>query len=375
MPITSNGYIRQMEQNKPRGKCKKWQLRVRTGLNPRTGKYGEKTRTFNGSYREAQRALADFIDELENRQSTAPGRKLTFEQLAEEYVKHRLDLKQINKSTADKIQGHLDALSRHVGKCPIDKLETYMIQDAVKAMMQGDSASGQPLSGTYVNMILQSASTMYTKYAIPQQMARRNPFEGVERPRDDTQERQPLTEDQQKAIEDSCTPTNHRHAAVMLALWAGLRRNESCRLRWSDVDLIDGFMMLPDTKAYGNKLKPIPIQEKLVEYLLAWKEEQARLMKKWKVDQCEETYVCANELGDRLNDNVLGRWWRRNRKKYNCDEAHFHDLRHTFATNLAKKNIHPKVIQDLLRQKDDRVAMKVYTHVNTQQMEDALRLL
>ena len=141
------------------------------------------------------------------------------------------------------------------------------------------------------------------------------------------------------------------------------------------MDLIDGLMMLPDTKAYGNKLKPIPIQEKLVEYLLTWKEEQARLMKKWKVDQCEETYVCANELGDRLNDNVLGRWWRRNRKKYNCDEAHFHDLRHTFATNLAKKNIHPKVIQDLLRQKDDRVAMKVYTHVNTQQMEDALRLL
>ena len=199
MPILGNGYIKQLETSKPRDKCKKWLLRVSIGLNPRTGKYSEKTRTFHGAYREAQRALEEFIDEIENRQSSAPGRKLTFEQLVEEYVKHRLDLKQITESTSEKIEGQLDALSRHVGKCPADKLETYMIQDAVKAMMQGDSASGQPLSGTYVNMIMQSASTMYTKYAIPQQIAYHNPFEAVERPRDDTEERQPLTEDQEKS--------------------------------------------------------------------------------------------------------------------------------------------------------------------------------
>ena len=156
---------------------------------------------------------------------------------------------------------------------------------------------------------------------------------------------------------------------------AGLRLNEVCELAWKEVDLLGGTLVLPDAKAYGKKMKVTPIQEKLIEYLLAWKEEQARLMRKWGVEQTDETYVCANELGDQLKKQSLSQWWRRNRKKLGCEGAHFHDLRHTFATNLAKKNIHPKVIQELLRQKDDRVAMKIYTHVNTQQMEEAVSQL
>lgn len=97
-------------------------------------------------------------------------------------------MRQIEKSTANKIKGLLDALSRHIGKMPSDKLEPYMIQDAVKAMLSGDSASGKPLSGTYVNMTLQAASTMYNVYAIPQGLATNNPFDAVERPRVDTEE-------------------------------------------------------------------------------------------------------------------------------------------------------------------------------------------
>lgn len=364
-----------MEPGKPRGKCRKWLLRVSVGLNPRTGKYDEKSKTFHGTYREAKKATEQFEEELKNKQSTAPGRKLTFEEMSDEYVKHRFELRQIGEKTASKIAGHLKALSRHVGKCPADKLQTYMIQDAVKAMMGGDSATGQPLSGTYINMIIQSGATMYSKYAVPQQLADANPFDGVEHPRDDTQERQPLTAAQEAAILEYCTATNHRYVAVILALLAGLRRNEACKLQWKDVDLLEGFMLLQDTKAYVRKKKAIPIQQKLIEYLLAWKEEQARIMSRWGVVQTGETYVCANDLGDRLDDEVLGRWWRRNRKKFRCEGMHFHDLRHAFATNLAKKNIHPKVIQELLRQKDDRVAMQIYTHVNTEQMKDAMKLL
>lgn len=55
--------------------------------------------------------------------------------------------------------------------------------------------------------------------------------------------------------------------------------------------------------------------------------------------------------------------------------VHFHDLRHSFVTDLAKKNVHPKAIQLLMRQKDDRMAMRVYTHVNVEQMRDAVMRL
>lgn len=96
---------KQLEPGKPRGKCRKWLLRVSTGLNPRTGKYGEKTKTFSGTYREAKAALAEFEQEVENQSNNAPGRKLTFEQLAEEYVPHRLEMRQIEEICHQKKHG------------------------------------------------------------------------------------------------------------------------------------------------------------------------------------------------------------------------------------------------------------------------------
>lgn len=365
---------KQLEPGKTRGKCRKWQLRVRLGIDPRTGKYREKTRTFTGSYRQAVAATESFEEEVKNLQSSRPGRKLTFEQLAEEYVPHRVAMKQITPATAKKIRLQLAALSRHIGKMQADKLEPYMIQDAVKAMLAGDSAKGKPLSGTYVNMTLQAGSTMYRRYAIPNALAASNPFKSVEWPKVDTPERAPLTEEQSSALQEYCTPTDRRHAAVMMALLAGLRRSECINVTWGNINLLDATMYLPDTKG-AKRLTAIPLQKKLVDFLLSWKECQADQMREWGVRQGDETTVCANELGDKLIPNTLNQWWRRNRKKLGCPDVHFHDLRHTFATSLASANIHPKVIQSLLRQKDDRVAMRIYTHVNTTQMQGAIDLI
>lgn len=57
---------KQLEPGKSRGKCRKWQLRVRLGIDPRTGKYCEKTRTFTGSYRQAVAATESFEEEVKN---------------------------------------------------------------------------------------------------------------------------------------------------------------------------------------------------------------------------------------------------------------------------------------------------------------------
>lgn len=374
MKLQSQGTIRQMEPNKPKNKCRKWMLRVRTGLNPRTGKYSEKTRIFHGAYRQAQAALAEFAEEIENKTSSAPARKITFEDLSEEWVEHRLAMRQIAESTADKNRNSLNALSRHLGKMPANKLEPYMITDAVKALLAGDSPSGKPLSSTYVLMAIQTGSTMYSGYAVPNGIASSNPFDKVERPKRDTEERDPLTEQQEIKLMEKCTPTENHYAAVALALYGGMRRGEIAALDWKHVNLIDGVILLPDTKG-GNKLTATPMRPKLVEYLLAWKEHQAKRMAKYGVVQGDYTPVCANDLGDRLDKKVLGRWWQRNREGLGCDGVHFHDLRHSFATDLAKKNVHPKAIQLLMRQKDDRMAMRVYTHVNVEQMRDAVMRL
>ena len=59
------GSIIQMEKDKPKNKCRKWQLRVSLGKDPKTGKYYQKTRTVNGSYSAAKAALREFIEEID----------------------------------------------------------------------------------------------------------------------------------------------------------------------------------------------------------------------------------------------------------------------------------------------------------------------
>ncbi|PWT72666.1 MAG: hypothetical protein C5B60_09275 [Chloroflexi bacterium] len=44
-------------------------------------------------------------------------------------------------------------------------------------------------------------------------------------------------------------------------------------------------------------------------------------------------------------------------------EIRVHDLRHTCATLLAGQNIHPSVVQDLLRHSTPAMALDVYTRV------------
>ena len=40
----------------------------------------------------------------------------------------------------------------------------------------------------------------------------------------------------------------------------------------------------------------------------------------------------------------------------------FHSLRHTFGTMLAKRGVHPKVAQDLMRHSTINLTMNLYTH-------------
>ena len=64
--VTGEGSIIQMEKDKPKSKCRKWQLRVPIGLNPRTGKYQQKTRVVEGTFTKAKADLREFIKEIEH---------------------------------------------------------------------------------------------------------------------------------------------------------------------------------------------------------------------------------------------------------------------------------------------------------------------
>ena len=75
MKVNGEGSIVQLEK----GKCRKWQLRVCTGKNPRAGKYQAKTHRVECTYTEATKPPREFIAEIEDDKVT--GRSgITFEE-------------------------------------------------------------------------------------------------------------------------------------------------------------------------------------------------------------------------------------------------------------------------------------------------------
>jgi len=70
--------IVQFEEDKPKSKCRKWQLLVSMGKDPRMDKYVTKARTFHSSCTEETKALRDFIDEIEQGKIQGPGLRSSY---------------------------------------------------------------------------------------------------------------------------------------------------------------------------------------------------------------------------------------------------------------------------------------------------------
>jgi integrase len=61
--------------------------------------------------------------------------------------------------------------------------------------------------------------------------------------------------------------------------------------------------------------------------------------------------------------NVRNRNLRRLTSKAGAPEIRFHDLRHTCATLLLSKNIHPKIVQEMLGHATVAITLDTYSHI------------
>ncbi len=81
--------------------------------------------------------------------------------------------------------------------------------------------------------------------------------------------------------------------------------------------------------------------------------------KKW----ADETLVFPNAHGGLMNRYRLGYYWRPLRERVGLgSDRKFSDFRHTFATLLFSRGIHPKIAQQLLGHSSITLTMDTYSH-------------
>ncbi|MEJ5226855.1 site-specific integrase [Thermodesulfovibrio sp.] len=153
----------------------------------------------------------------------------------------------------------------------------------------------------------------------------------------------------------------HLYPIVFIAIYTGMRKGEILNLKWSQIDLKNGIILLDKTKNYERR--EIPISDSL-KALFKQLHSQRRL---------NTDYVFVNpDTGKRYHN--LKRSFNTACRKAGIQDFHFHDLRHTFASHLVMSGADLKTVQELLGHKSLTMTLR-YSHLSQAHKREALKAL
>jgi integrase len=143
-----------------------------------------------------------------------------------------------------------------------------------------------------------------------------------------------------------------------IAINTGMRRSEILNLTWDDIDLVKRYIYVGDTK--NNDYRIIPINETLLETLKAIRKSNPN------------NYLFTNGNGEAVK-SVKTAFWGALRRS-GIAHCRFHDLRHTFATNLVMAGVDIVTVQELMGHKDISMTRR-YSHPTPEHKKQAVEKL
>jgi integrase len=200
----------------------------------------------------------------------------------------------------------------------------------------------------------------------------------VKAPRPAPEEMRPLSEAEARTFLDAARESGDRFEPLyVLAITTGLRRGELLGLRWDDADLSEargtlrvgralvregGRYILGETKTKRGRRR-VNLTPRTVTALKAHRkrqlEERVRLAGLYE----DHGLIFASENGTPLNpENLVKRSFKPLLKRAGLPEIRFHDLRHTCATLLLSRSVHPKMVQELLGHATIAMTLDTYSH-------------
>ena len=161
-------------------------------------------------------------------------------------------------------------------------------------------------------------------------------------------------------------PTGERNRLMLrLMMDTGLRLAEACALRWRDIDLTTGKLMVRQGK--GAKDRTLWIGDEDLDLLRSWRERQARDV------AGNPDHVFTTMAGNSISGRYVQQMVKRCAAKAGIEkDVHPHTLRHSFATDLYRETSKIRLVQKVLGHSDLSTTM-VYTHIHDPEVENALK--
>ena len=248
-----------------------------------------------------------------------------------------------------------------LGKTRLDRLSSFQLQSLYSTKLD----SG--LSARTVRMI---HTTLHKalKQAVKWSLIPRNVTEAVSPPREQKKEIKPLNEEEVKRLLKAVRG-DKLEALYVLGIHTGLRSGELLALRWEDLDLKAGTLQVKRTVFNGQVEAPKTVKGR--RSIKLTQTSIRALQEHEKVGQ----WVFCTKVGTPLSvHNLHNRSWKPLLKKTELPlDTRFHDLRHTCASLLLSKGVHPKIVQELLGHSSISITLDIYSHVLPNMQSEAVR--
>ncbi len=156
--------------------------------------------------------------------------------------------------------------------------------------------------------------------------------------------------------------SNNFKPILLCAYMTGMRRSEISRLKWKDVDFEDGTIYVAETK--NDEPRIIPMSQSLLDTLLNIK------------DTAASEFVFTTSDGKPYTSlSAWKRAWNTALRKSGVEKGRFHDLRHTFVSNLIVNEKEDFATVMALSGHKDISMLKRYSHTQEEAKSNAIKKL
>lgn len=310
------------------------------------------------SKRVAEMALAD-VEVKKAKQEflgVCEPKSILFKDFAEEYLEYSKANKaessyQRDKTTIDK---HLVPLWGHL---QISRISTKMIEEYKGKRIEHVVASTVTRElFTLKNMLKKAVEWGYLKESAAAP---------VKKLKSGTPHFRYLSKEEIRGLLESCSKSDnpHLYPFVFTALNTGMRLGEITALEWKDIDFKRKILRVDNKEEHHTKnyqVRAIPMNDVLVNVL---RKVPRRL---------DSPYVFQRRSGEKFHKMKTS--YMNARERVGLTDVRFHDLRHTFASQLVMAGVDIRTVQELLGHKDINMTMR-YSHLAPDHMRKAVCVL
>ncbi len=357
-----------------------WQLRVHVGRDTETGRKSYVERTFRGSKREAERALAGLVSEAA---SLAPvNRGHTVERLLNDWLEHAGP--SLSPRTVIVTRGYIDrTICPAIGSTPVAKLTAQDIDRFYRRLLTvgGPRRKYSPATIRRVHGILRRALAQGVRWG----WIARNPAVDASPPRVPVRELKPPTPDEVARLFRLAGETNPMLAMfIVLAASTGGRRGELLALRWTDVDLdrrvlsIErGLVLAGDgileqgTKTHQSRR--LALDEATVQLLKAHREQMVDAANALGCVLGSSAFVFSESADgtEPLRPDSTSRAFSALCDRAGIEGVRLHDLRHYVATRMLAAGVDVRTVAGRLGHRNASTTLNTYSHFLPEADRDA----